>query len=130
MFAHIEGETMSKQCDRLTKLLNKLRTKGREYDIDEVLEKFLRSLPAQWRMYTISIKNSYDLKKLDSVELHGILKTYELEMSQDSKLLSNAKKCAEVFTQGVAFFTPSASTSDYTVTFPTDVSNGHDSTQG
>ncbi|KAI3774182.1 hypothetical protein L1987_48727 [Smallanthus sonchifolius] len=46
-------------------------------------------------MYTISIRNSYDLKKLDLVELHGMLKTYELEMSQYNKLLNNTKKGAE-----------------------------------
>ncbi|KAI3813747.1 hypothetical protein L1987_18479 [Smallanthus sonchifolius] len=42
-------------------------------------------------MYTISIRNSYDLKELDIVELHSMLKTCELEMSQDSKILNNKK---------------------------------------
>ncbi|KAI3742652.1 hypothetical protein L1987_60344 [Smallanthus sonchifolius] len=110
---------MSQQCDRLTKLLNELRAKVREYDTDEVLEKFLRFLLAQWRMYTISIRNSYELKKVDLVELHGMLKTYELEMIQDSKLLNSTKKGVEVSNQTVAFFTPSVSTSDNTITFPT-----------
>ncbi|KAI3825030.1 hypothetical protein L1987_06505 [Smallanthus sonchifolius] len=91
MFALIEGETMSQQYDRLTKILNELRIKGREYDIDEVLENFLRSLPAQWRMYTISIRSSYELRNLDLVELHGLLKTYELDMSQDNKMMNNKK---------------------------------------
>ncbi|KAI3776342.1 hypothetical protein L1987_46119 [Smallanthus sonchifolius] len=102
----------------LTKLLNELRTKGREYDIDEVMEKFLRSFTAQWRMYTIFISNSFDLTKLDLVELHVMLKTYELEMSQDSKLLNNAKKGTEASTQGAAFFAPSVATTNYIVTFP------------
>ncbi|KAI3825039.1 hypothetical protein L1987_06514 [Smallanthus sonchifolius] len=100
---------MLQQCDRLTNLLNELRTKGREYDIDEVLENFLRSLPAQWRMYIISIRNSYDLKNLDMVELHGMLKTYELEMSQDNKIMNN-KKGVEVLTQSAVFFIPPTST--------------------
>ncbi|KAI3815234.1 hypothetical protein L1987_14895 [Smallanthus sonchifolius] len=60
-------------------------------------------------MYTISIRNSYDLKNLDLVELHGMLKTYELEMSQDSNIMNN-KKGAEVSTPSAAFFVPSAST--------------------
>ncbi|KAI3797602.1 hypothetical protein L1987_32862 [Smallanthus sonchifolius] len=54
-------------------------------------------------MYTISIRNSYDLKNLDLVEWHGMLKTYVWEMSQDSKLLNNAKKAAEASTQGEEF---------------------------
>ncbi|KAI3742610.1 hypothetical protein L1987_60298 [Smallanthus sonchifolius] len=70
-------------------------------------------------MYTISIRNSYDLKNLDLVELHGMLKTYELEMSQDIKIM-NKKKSVEASNQSAAFFVPSTSTTDYTVTFPTE----------
>ncbi|KAI3819261.1 hypothetical protein L1987_13087 [Smallanthus sonchifolius] len=106
------------QCDRLTKLLNELRSKGREYDVDEVLEKFLTSLPAQWRMYNIYVRNS--LKKLDLVEFHGMLKTYELEMCQDSKMLNNTKKGTEASAQTAAFFTPSVANSEYTASFPTE----------
>ncbi|KAI3712749.1 hypothetical protein L1987_71314 [Smallanthus sonchifolius] len=87
-----EGRTMLQQWDRLTKLMNELRSKGREYDVDGFLHKFLRSLPAQWRMYAISTRNSFDLNKLDLVELHGMLKTYDWEMCQDSKMLNNTKK--------------------------------------
>ncbi|KAI3775834.1 hypothetical protein L1987_45588 [Smallanthus sonchifolius] len=80
-------------------------------------------------MYTIFIRNSYDPKKLDLVELHGMLKTYDLEMSQDSKLLNNVKKGVGVSTQGAAFFTPSVLNNYYTVTFPTDGTSTSSNTQ-
>ncbi|KAI3813247.1 hypothetical protein L1987_17966 [Smallanthus sonchifolius] len=49
---------------------------------EDILKKFIRSLPSCWTLYTVSIRRTENLKTLQMTELFGMLKTYELEMIQ------------------------------------------------
>ncbi|KAI3732799.1 hypothetical protein L1987_64008 [Smallanthus sonchifolius] len=49
---------------------------------EDILKKFIRSLPSCWTLYTVSIRKTENLKTLQMTELFGMLKTYELEMIQ------------------------------------------------
>ena len=78
-------ESLTDVYDRFVKLLNDLSMVDKEYDLEDSNLKFLLSLPERWDLKVTTIRDNYDLTQTTLDELHGLLKTHELEMDQRSK---------------------------------------------
>ncbi|KAK9071824.1 hypothetical protein SSX86_008253 [Deinandra increscens subsp. villosa] len=79
-FTFKSGETMTNQYLRFVSLLDELQKVDVKLDQVDVNRKFLRSLPSVWIVYTVSIRECKNLKKMRLSELHGILSAYEMEL--------------------------------------------------
>ncbi|KAK9073356.1 hypothetical protein SSX86_007680 [Deinandra increscens subsp. villosa] len=96
-FTFKSGETMTNQYLRFVSLLDELQKVDVKLDQIDVNKKFLRSLPSVWTVYTVSIRECKNLKKMRLSELHGILSAYEMEFdlkqnssSESTQLFSSA----------------------------------------
>ncbi|KAK9053707.1 hypothetical protein SSX86_024781 [Deinandra increscens subsp. villosa] len=96
-FTFKSGETMTNQYLRFVSLLDELQKVDVKLDQVDVNRKFLRSLPSMWTVYTVSIRECKNLKKMRLSELHGILSAYEMELdlkqnssSESTQLFSSA----------------------------------------
>ena len=70
-----------KQSDtysRFQTLLNSLRLYGRVYSEKDTNLKFIRSLPKEWKLMTVSLRHLHEFKDYNLEKLYGVLKTYEL----------------------------------------------------
>ncbi|KAI3725295.1 hypothetical protein L1987_65078 [Smallanthus sonchifolius] len=81
-FAWKEGESLTVLYNRYTYLVGELQCSKVTLENEDILKKFIRSLPTCWTLYTVSIRRTENLKTLQMTELFGMLKTYELEMIQ------------------------------------------------
>lgn len=59
------------------------------YDPEDSNTKFLRGLPKKWDTRTSIIKHQYDLDNMTLDEIHGMLRTHDLEIQQTKKRKSN-----------------------------------------
>ncbi|KAI3742695.1 hypothetical protein L1987_60388 [Smallanthus sonchifolius] len=75
-------ESLSVLFNRYTYLVGELQCSKVKLENEDILKKFIRSLPSCWTLYTVSIRRTENLKTLQMTELFGMLKTYELEMIQ------------------------------------------------
>ncbi|KAI3795382.1 hypothetical protein L1987_38034 [Smallanthus sonchifolius] len=69
-----------KTAKELWKALEKMFAGSEELENEDILKKFISSLPSCWTLYTVSIRRTENLKTLQMTELFGMLKTYELKM--------------------------------------------------
>ena len=76
---------MTDLYDRFPKLLNDLSLVGNEYDLEDSNLKFLLTLAEKWDLKATTIRDDYELDDKSLDEIHGILKTDELDMKQRSK---------------------------------------------
>ncbi|KAI3814215.1 hypothetical protein L1987_18963 [Smallanthus sonchifolius] len=81
-FVWREGESLTILYNRFTYLVGELQCSKVKLENEDILKKFIRSLPSCWTLYTVSIRRTENLKTLQMTELFGMLKTYELEMIQ------------------------------------------------
>ncbi|KAL8126037.1 hypothetical protein AgCh_013361 [Apium graveolens] len=72
--------------ERFNKLINDLQLYDKFYDVEEVNLKFLLTLPDHLEQKISAIREGRDLSRITLEVLHGILKTYELEMIQKKSL--------------------------------------------
>ncbi|KAK1384154.1 hypothetical protein POM88_021889 [Heracleum sosnowskyi] len=86
------GETLNDTFSRFQKLLNGLKLYGRIYQTKDSNLKFLRALPKEWKLMTVSLRNTQEYKDYTLERLYGTLKTYELEMEQDEEIEKVHKK--------------------------------------
>ncbi|KAD7477947.1 hypothetical protein E3N88_01083 [Mikania micrantha] len=85
-FCQQNNENMSSQYLRYVQLVNDLASAGVTLDNQDVLRKFLRSLPKAWNIYSVTIRRTENLKTLTLGELFGILSAYQMELDvQESK---------------------------------------------
>jgi hypothetical protein len=96
-FAHIKGETMSAQYLRFIQILDDLEKVSVTMENNDVLRKFLRSLPDVWTVYTINIRSSKNLKTLTLSELHGILSGYQMEIEAKQGATSSYPSSSALF---------------------------------
>ena len=82
MFTSKSGESISEIYDRFNCLINDLKSHGTEYENEDVLLKFLRSLPSEWDGLTIAIRQARNLQLMTLAALYGNLLTHELELQQ------------------------------------------------
>ncbi|KAD7478330.1 hypothetical protein E3N88_01466 [Mikania micrantha] len=86
-FCQQNNENMSSQYLRYVQLVDELTTAGVILDNQDVLRKFLRSLPKAWNIYSVTIRRTENLKTLTLGELFGILSAYQMELDvQESKV--------------------------------------------
>ncbi|KAI3725202.1 hypothetical protein L1987_64980 [Smallanthus sonchifolius] len=81
-FVWKEGESLTVLYNRYTYLLGELQCFKVKLENEDILKKFIRSLPSGWTLYTVSIRRTENLKTLQMTEPFGMLKTYEIEMIQ------------------------------------------------
>ncbi|KAI3713305.1 hypothetical protein L1987_71880 [Smallanthus sonchifolius] len=81
-FVWKEGESLTVLYNRYTYLVGELQCSKVKLENEDILKKFIRSLPSCWTLYTVSIRRTENLNTLQMTELFGMLKTYELEMIQ------------------------------------------------
>ncbi|KAI3810988.1 hypothetical protein L1987_20702 [Smallanthus sonchifolius] len=77
-----EGESLTVLFNRYTYIVGELQRSKVKQENEDILKKFIRSLPSCWILYTVSIRRTENLKTLQMTELFGMLKTYEFEMIQ------------------------------------------------
>ncbi|XP_076891315.1 uncharacterized protein LOC143542660 [Bidens hawaiensis] len=99
-FGYISGESMTQQFERFMSLVSELKFYGKYYENDCLVNKFMRSLPSCWRTYTEVIGNYKDLTKMTLTQLHGHLKTYELELNLDNKISQGGVQVEEAHAAG------------------------------
>ncbi|KAD6455054.1 hypothetical protein E3N88_09760 [Mikania micrantha] len=86
-FCQQNNENMSSLYLRYVQLVDELTTAGVILDNQDVLRKFLRSLPKGWNIYSVTIRRKENLKTLTLGELFGILSAYQMELdAQESKV--------------------------------------------
>ncbi|KAK9073378.1 hypothetical protein SSX86_007702 [Deinandra increscens subsp. villosa] len=89
-FIYKTGESMTNQYLRFVSLLDELQKVEVTIEQADANRKFLRSLPPMWTVYTVSIRECKDLKKLKLSELHGVLSAYEMELNFKQNSLPEA----------------------------------------
>nr|GEW29184.1 hypothetical protein [Tanacetum cinerariifolium] len=78
-FTGSSSESLDQIHDRLQKLISQLEILGESLSQEDINLKFLRSLPTEWRTYTLIWKNKTDLEEQSLDDLFNSLKIYEAE---------------------------------------------------
>ncbi|KAL8088649.1 hypothetical protein AgCh_038434 [Apium graveolens] len=81
-----DNVSLTEIYDRFQKLMNDLSLADKEYDLENSNLKFLLVLPEKWDYKVTSIRDNYQLDITPLDEIYGVLKSYELEMEQRSKI--------------------------------------------
>nr|GFC91758.1 hypothetical protein [Tanacetum cinerariifolium] len=92
--------------DRLQKLVSQLEIHGVSLSQEDVILKFLCSLPSEWKTHTLIWRNKTDLEDKSLDDLFNSLKIYESEVKQSSSQGTDSQNLAFVST------TPTDSTND------------------
>ncbi|KAD7116749.1 hypothetical protein E3N88_04017 [Mikania micrantha] len=90
-FSHRKGESLTQQFERFSCLISELKMVKQEYTNSQMNNRFLRSLPERWDIYTIVLRSNANLENLSLTQLHGKLLTFEREVEQKRKLSSSGK---------------------------------------
>ncbi|XP_073121208.1 uncharacterized protein [Henckelia pumila] len=73
------GESMTKFDERVSSIVIELNGLGKTYPNRKVILKVIRSLPKEWDVKTMAMRESKDLNKLELHDLFSDLKAYEFE---------------------------------------------------
>nr|GEU51545.1 hypothetical protein [Tanacetum cinerariifolium] len=82
--------------DKLQKLVSQLEIHGVSLSQENVNLKFLRSLPSEWKTYTLIWRNKADLEEQSLDDLFNSLKIYENEVKQSSSTSTTTQNLAFV----------------------------------
>nr|GFC22266.1 hypothetical protein [Tanacetum cinerariifolium] len=82
--------------DRLQKLVSQLEIDGVSLSQKDVNLKFLRSLPSEWKTYTLIWRNKADLEEQSLDDLFNSFKIYETEVKQSSSISTASQNLAFV----------------------------------
>nr|GEU87486.1 hypothetical protein [Tanacetum cinerariifolium] len=91
---------------RLQKLVSQLEIHGVSLSQEDVNLKFLRSLPSEWKTYTLIWQNKTDLEDKSLDDLFNSLKIYESKVKHSSSLGTESHNLAFISS------TPTDSTND------------------
>ncbi|KZV57249.1 hypothetical protein F511_39871 [Dorcoceras hygrometricum] len=80
-----DGETITEFNERFSAVVIELTSLGKEYINRELALKVMRSLPRQWDVKTMAMRESKDLNKLELHDLFANLKAYEFELETRSE---------------------------------------------
>nr|GEX10170.1 hypothetical protein [Tanacetum cinerariifolium] len=94
-FSGSSSESLDQIHNRLQKLISQLKILGESLSQEDINLKFFKSLPIEWRTYTLIWRNKTDLKDQSLDDLFNNLKIYEDEV----KSLSSTSQT----TQNIAF---------------------------
>nr|GEU86999.1 ribonuclease H-like domain-containing protein [Tanacetum cinerariifolium] len=79
-FSGSSSESLDQIHDKLQKLISQLEILGESLSQEDINLKFLRSLPSEWRTYTLIWRNKADLEDQCFDDLFNNLKIYEAEV--------------------------------------------------
>ncbi|XP_020263393.1 uncharacterized protein LOC109839376 [Asparagus officinalis] len=79
-----DNESVKEFSDRVTSIINQIRSYGDKIEDKKIVEKILRSLSPTWDHIVAVIKESKDLSKLSFYELMTSLESHELRRSRFS----------------------------------------------
>nr|GEY70980.1 ribonuclease H-like domain-containing protein [Tanacetum cinerariifolium] len=83
-FTGSTSECLDQIHDRLQKLISQLEILGESLSQEDINLKFLRSLPSEWRTYTLIWRNKVELEDQSLDDLFNNLKIYEAEVKSSS----------------------------------------------
>ncbi|GKB53105.1 ribonuclease H-like domain-containing protein, partial [Tanacetum coccineum] len=89
-FAASNTEVIEQTYERLQKLISQLEMHGEVIYQEDINQKFLRSLPQEWTMYTIVWRNKLEIEILSLDDLFNNLKAYESEVKRTSSSTINS----------------------------------------
>nr|GEU88977.1 putative ribonuclease H-like domain-containing protein [Tanacetum cinerariifolium] len=93
------SESLDQIHDRLQKLISQLDILGETISQEDINLKFLRSLPSEWKTYTLIWRNKADLEEQSLDDLFNNLKIYEAEVKVNAApSISAASSKAKVST--------------------------------
>nr|GEV60812.1 hypothetical protein [Tanacetum cinerariifolium] len=95
-FSGSSSEGLDQIHDRLQKLVSQLEIHGVSLSQEDVNLKFLRSLPSEWKTYTLIWRNKIDLEDKSLDDLFNSLKIYESEVKHSSSLGTESHNLAFV----------------------------------
>ncbi|KZV39395.1 hypothetical protein F511_42680 [Dorcoceras hygrometricum] len=75
-----DGETMTEFDERFSAVVIELTSLGKEYSNRELALKVMRSLPREWDVKAMAMRESKDLNKMELHDLFGNLNAYEFEL--------------------------------------------------
>ncbi|GJW47325.1 putative ribonuclease H-like domain-containing protein [Tanacetum coccineum] len=90
------SEVLDQTFDRLQKLISQLEIHGESISLEDVNQKFLRSLSLEWNTYTIVWRNKPKIDTLRLDYLYNNLKIYEAEVKGTSSSSTNIQNVAFV----------------------------------
>nr|GEW83619.1 hypothetical protein [Tanacetum cinerariifolium] len=90
------GESLDQIYDGLQKLIRQLEIHGETISKEDIKLNFLRSLPSEWKTYTLMWRNKVDLEEQSLDDLLNNLKTYEAEVKGLSPSIQNTQNIAFV----------------------------------
>ncbi|KAD5961007.1 hypothetical protein E3N88_12480 [Mikania micrantha] len=79
-FCQQNNEKMTSQYLRYVQLVDELVSAGVKMENQDVIRKFLRSLPHAWNIYSVAIRRIENLRTLKLSELFGMLGAYQMEI--------------------------------------------------
>ncbi|GJT13960.1 hypothetical protein Tco_0861002 [Tanacetum coccineum] len=80
------NESLDKAYDRFQKLISQLEVHGAPISIDDINQKFLRSLPPSCNQIALIMRNKPDIDEIDIDDLYNNLRVYKDEMKRSSTL--------------------------------------------
>nr|GEZ33442.1 ribonuclease H-like domain-containing protein [Tanacetum cinerariifolium] len=98
-FTGLSFESLDQIHDRLQKLISQLEILKESLSQEDINLKFLRSLPTEWRTYTLIWKNKTDLEDQRLDYLFNSLKIYEAEVQSSSSASTSTQNIAFVSSQ-------------------------------
>nr|GEU53375.1 retrovirus-related Pol polyprotein from transposon TNT 1-94 [Tanacetum cinerariifolium] len=98
-FTGSSSESLDQIHDRLQKLINQLEILRESLSQEDIILKFLRSLPVEWRTHTLIWRNKIDLEDQSLDDLFNSLKIYEAEVKSSSSASSSTQNIAFVSSQ-------------------------------
>ncbi|GJX58528.1 hypothetical protein Tco_0289918 [Tanacetum coccineum] len=90
------SEGLDQIYDRLQKLISQLEIHGETISQEDVNLKLLRSLPSEWKTYTLIWRNKPDLEDLSMDNLYNNQKIHEAEIMGSSSTNQNTQNVAFV----------------------------------
>ncbi|GJT76000.1 putative ribonuclease H-like domain-containing protein [Tanacetum coccineum] len=90
------SEGLDQIYDRLQKLISQLEIHGETISQEDLNLKLLRSLPSEWKTYTLIWRNKPDSEDLSIDDLYNNLKIYEAEVMGPSSTSQNTQNIAFV----------------------------------
>ncbi|GKC74078.1 retrovirus-related pol polyprotein from transposon TNT 1-94 [Tanacetum coccineum] len=90
------SEVLDQTFDRLQKLISQLEIHGESISLEDVNQKFLRSLSLEWNTHTIVWRNKPKIDTLRLDYLYNNLKIYEAEVKGTSSSSTNIQNVAFV----------------------------------
>ncbi|GJR95098.1 hypothetical protein Tco_0267272 [Tanacetum coccineum] len=90
----IKSRFGDKAYDRFQKLISQFEVHGAPISMEDINQKFLRSLPPSWNQIALIMRNKPDIEEIDIDDLYNNLRVYEDEMKRSSSSTSNSQNLA------------------------------------